>query len=136
MNTRFDFKAAIEAEKLKLEQDLAEEQKKKVKPVRGNSNAYYAFMEGEQSLDEEEEETDIMTYVMKMIRVLTQRTGFYDPKCPGLPYNDRASAALLSICNDVRVKTEHVIDLLECGADPNFSNGTRFNETPIFGLIR
>ena len=135
MNSRFDFKAAIEAEKLKLEQDLAAEQKKKAKTVRGNSNAYFEFIQGEESLEIEEED-DIFKYAAKMFTVLQQRADFYDPKCPGPPYDDRASAALLSICNDIRVKTEHVIDLLERGADPNYSNGTRFNETPIFGLIR
>jgi hypothetical protein len=55
---------------------------------------------------------------------------------PNSVYNEEASKALLSICRDINVKSYHIADLLEAGADPNYADGGRYNETPIYGIIR
>jgi hypothetical protein len=118
--------------------------------VRGNSNAYHEYMDGTKPLDiVRDPMKDNIDMIKKRVR---QKFGLYDYSfpsnsnssggtCEGIEaeeagYDEAASRALLSICNDIKVKSYHISDLLEAGADPNYCDGSRYNETPIYGVIR
>lgn len=115
----------------KVVQDI--ELKEKKAAVKGNSNAYYDFFEGEQKLDVERNQAKETFDVF--YKRISQKLGFYEYAF-ATEYNEKASRALLSICNDISVKSWHISDLLEAGADPNYCDGRRYNETPIYGAIR